>query len=48
MEVKNNFPEKDENEKPPILGEWRNIYMVVFLSLLFYMITFYLLTKFLQ
>ncbi|MCC9167643.1 hypothetical protein [Pontibacter harenae] len=43
--MKENIPEKQSPEKPPILGSWRNLYLLVLGNLAFLIILFYLITR---
>lgn len=36
----------EETEKPPILGSWKNLYLLVLGNLVFLIILFYIITKF--
>lgn len=38
--------EKEQEEKPPILGTWRNVYALVIGALIFLMLVFYLFTQY--
>ncbi|HSD64213.1 MAG TPA: hypothetical protein VLB50_10460 [Ignavibacteriaceae bacterium] len=46
--MNNNQPDKDifqDDEKPPFLKTWNNIYILVFITLVILIIFFYIFTK---
>jgi hypothetical protein len=43
-EVKVEKPEIEEEERPPVLGSWRNLYLLVLGNLLFWIALFTLFT----
>ena len=42
--MKKTIPVEEEDEKPPILGDWQNVYALVAGTLFFLIVLFYVLT----
>jgi len=43
--IENEMNKSHEEEKPPVLKTWNNIYLIVFLTLVILVIFFYIFTK---